>query len=62
MRKQARFQRREYGAWKNGKRPTMMELIGPDNSHTVLRDASSPLAEGSPLETQHDTHVHGGFA
>jgi hypothetical protein len=61
MAMQARFQRSEFRAWQRGKRPNMVELIGPDNNHTVLRDAHSPIGEGTPLETQHDTHVHGGF-
>lgn len=62
MRRQARFQRREFNRWKAGKRPGMVELIGPDNFHTVLRGRHQPIGEGTPLETQHDTHVHAGFS
>ena len=37
------------------------ELIGPVNEEVILRGVVSPLAEGTPLENQHDNHVHAGF-
>jgi hypothetical protein len=37
------------------------ELIGPINNEVILSGVVSPLAEGTPLENQHDNHVHGGF-
>lgn len=55
------YQRKEFNAWKRGKRPNMVELIGPDNYMVVLRGVHSPLSEGSGLENQHDNHVHQAF-
>lgn len=56
----ARFQRSEFRAWRRGRRPGLRELIGPDNSNTVLGGRYSPLPEGNSLENQHDDHVHIG--
>lgn len=56
-----RYQRQEYDAWRRGLRPNMVELIGPDNNMVVLKGVHSPLSEGSPLENQHDNHVHQAF-
>jgi hypothetical protein len=39
----------------------MVELIGPDNNLIVLRGRHARLPEGSPLENQHDNHVHQGW-
>jgi hypothetical protein len=36
----------------------LLELIGPDNSANYSRGNRYTLAEGSSLETMHDTHVH----
>lgn len=57
-----RYQRTEFDAWRAGKRPNMIELIGPDNNLIVLRGRHQALPEGSPLENQHDNHVHQGFS
>jgi GH25 family lysozyme M1 (1,4-beta-N-acetylmuramidase) len=53
-----KFQAREF-ANRAARHP--VELIGPDNDLCVLNGVVSPLAEGSPLENQHDNHVHGAF-
>jgi lysozyme len=37
------------------------ELIGPINDKVVLGGGASPLAEGDPLEDQHDNHVHEAY-
>lgn len=55
------YQRAEFDAWRQGKRPHLRELIGPDNNAIVLKGVHSPLSEGSPLENQHDNHVHEAF-
>lgn len=34
------------------------EIYGPDNAANVKNGVIVPLVEGTPLETQHDTHVH----
>jgi hypothetical protein len=34
------------------------EIIGPDNQWIVLRGREVDLQDGSPLEDQHDNHVH----
>lgn len=60
--RKAAFQRREFAAWKRGKRRGLVELIGPDNYCTVLRGRHSPLPEGNALENQHDDHVHEGYS
>lgn len=54
-RKLIAFQKAEY---KRAHRTGAIEIIGPHNSYTILRGNSTRLAEGTPLETQHDTHVH----
>lgn len=56
MDKMVKFQRSEF---KNFHKHGLIELIGPDNNATVLRGNSTRLAEGAPLETMHDNHVHG---
>ena len=50
-----RFQTAEF---KRFQRRGVVELIGPDESITVLRGGSTRLADGSALETAHDNHVH----
>jgi hypothetical protein len=35
-----------------------IELIGPLNNRQVLRGVDTTLAEGTPLEDDHDNHVH----
>jgi hypothetical protein len=35
------------------------ELYGPDNRANVRNGVRLTLAEGTPLETMHDNHVHG---
>lgn len=55
------FQRDEFEAFEAGQRPNLKELIGPDNNMVVLKGKHSPLANGSPLENQHDNHVHEAF-
>lgn len=37
------------------------ELIGPVNTLCILRGMQVDLVEGTPLEEQHDTHVHLAF-
>lgn len=61
QRRMQRFQWAEYAAWDKGQRPKLIELIGPLNSLAVLKGRNVELVEGSPLETQHDNHVHGAF-
>lgn len=48
-----RFQRQEHD---RGRR--YRELYGPDNTANRRNSRAYRLAEGSGLETQHDTHVH----
>lgn len=57
-RRMLRFQGAEHRRHRDGELPRMLELIGPDNGLVVLRDTETSLPEGTPLETQHDTHVH----
>lgn len=61
LRRMVSLQRSEHSAFAAGKRPRMIELIGPDNRAIVLRGMQVDLAEGSALETQHDNHVHAAF-
>jgi len=61
VRRTTRYQRAEFRAWRAGRRPNMIELIGPDNSATVLRGVHSPLQADSPLAAQHRNHVHQAF-
>ncbi len=56
------FQHAEYLEWAAGHRPNLQELIGPDNTLIVLRGKRVTLPEGSPLENQHDNHVHMGWS
>jgi hypothetical protein len=35
-----------------------VELIGPINDMQVLRGVDAELSEGTPLEDEHDNHVH----
>jgi hypothetical protein len=60
-RRLAAYQLDEFRAWQQGKRPNMVELIGPDNHAIVLRGEHQPLPNGHPLEDQHDNHVHQAF-
>lgn len=56
------FQRKEHWRHRNGRLPgDLVELIGPDNELTVLRDRETDLVEGTPLEQQHDNHVHEAY-
>lgn len=58
----ARFQRKEHWRFHNGKlKHDLVELIGPTNTLAVLRDIETDLAEGTPLENQHDNHVHEAY-
>jgi hypothetical protein len=58
----AAFQRAEHLRFHSGKlRHDLVELIGPTNSPAVLRDVETDLQEGSPLENQHDNHVHEAY-
>lgn len=56
-RKMERFQRAEYA---RRSQHGITELIGPVNNRIILDGRPQVLAEGSPLENQHDGHVHGG--
>jgi hypothetical protein len=60
-RRMVAFQVAEHEAHRDGRRTHMAELIGPDNRAVILRKSETDLAEGTPLETQHDNHVHGAF-
>jgi hypothetical protein len=53
-----RFQRAEF---RRRLKTRAVELIGPINDLVVLGGLAQPLAEGAPLEQQHDNHVHGAF-
>jgi hypothetical protein len=58
----ADFQRREHQRFHDHKlRQDLVELIGPTNSLIVLNDVETALAEGDPLENQHDNHVHEAY-
>jgi hypothetical protein len=54
------FQRKEHWRWTKG-RISPVELIGPSNGMIVLKGKSTYLVEGSPLENQHDNHVHEAY-
>lgn len=56
-----RFQRAELARWRRGRGYLPVELLGPDNLAAVLKGRETDLAEGSPLETQHDNHVHEAY-
>jgi hypothetical protein len=59
--KLASFQRKEH--WRATKgRIHPIELIGPNNELVILRGRQTDLTEGTPLETQHDNHVHEAYA
>ena len=58
MRRMVRFQTAEFRRFQ---RRGIVELIGPDETITVLRGSSTRLADGSALETAHDNHVHVAF-
>lgn len=62
LRRLKRFQKSEHERFVLGGSPDLMELIGPDNGLIVLRGQRTGLVEGTPLETQHDNHVHEGYA
>lgn len=53
-----RFQEAEFKA---RTRYLPIELIGPINNMIILKGQVTSLTEGSPLEEQHDDHVHGAF-
>lgn len=58
----ANFQLKEHERFHNHKlRHDLVELIGPTNTLVVLRDVETDLAEGTPLENQHDNHVHEAY-
>jgi lysozyme len=57
--KRERFQAAE---WARRHKTNPTELIGPINDKIVLNGHDTSLAEGSPLEDQHDDHVHGAWA
>jgi GH25 family lysozyme M1 (1,4-beta-N-acetylmuramidase) len=58
LKRMERFQRAEF----NRRAKTHpVELIGPINDNIILGGGVSPLGEGTPLEDQHDNHVHGAF-
>jgi hypothetical protein len=58
----ANFQLKEHERFHNHKlRHDLVELIGPTNTLIVLRDVETDLAEGTPLENQHDNHVHEAY-
>jgi hypothetical protein len=61
MRRKRAFQRAEHEAFVDGRRPRMLELLGPNNELCVLRGRQVDLIEDTPLERQHDTHVHAAF-
>lgn len=52
----SKFQRKEYA-----RNDHKAELIGPVNNRIILRGRKTALAEGNPLENQHDNHVHGAY-
>lgn len=60
-----KFQRQEHWRQRDGRGRIgghdLVELIGPNNSWVVLRDRETDLAEGTPLEQQHDNHVHEAY-
>lgn len=58
LRRVRRFQAAEF---RRRGRTHPVELIGPDNGRAVLGGVVTPLAEGSPVEQEHDNHVHGAF-
>jgi hypothetical protein len=58
MKKLVAFQRAEFRRFQ---RSGTVELIGPDETHTVLRGHSTRLAQSSTLALAHDNHVHGAF-
>lgn len=55
------FQRKEMWRRDHGKIHPV-ELIGPTNALAVLRGHKTALQEGTPLEQQHDNHVHEAYA
>jgi GH25 family lysozyme M1 (1,4-beta-N-acetylmuramidase) len=59
LKRKQRFQAAEYRR-RHKTRP--IELIGPLNDKCVLAGAPARLAEGTPLEDQHDDHVHAAWA
>lgn len=56
-----KYQRQEFRAWQKGKRPHLVELLGPDNNACVLAGHKTTLVAGSALEIQHNNHVHQAF-
>lgn len=60
-RRMVEHQRAEHRLYARGELDRMVELIGPDNHAIVLRDRQTDLGEGTPLETQHDNHVHEAY-
>lgn len=61
LKRKQRFQASEFRRFKRGTRVRAIELLGPINNQCVLKGQPTTLGEGTPLETMHDTHVHGAF-
>lgn len=55
-----KFQRKELWRATRGKIDPI-ELIGPTNDQVILVGRRTSLPEGSPLEQQHDNHVHEAY-
>jgi hypothetical protein len=62
LKRLVKYQRAEFRAWQKGKRPHLIELLGPDNNACVLNGHATTLVAGSPLEIQHNNHVHEAFS
>jgi lysozyme len=57
-RKLVEFQLAEYRYAKRLRFRTYLELLGPRDDIALLAGKRTDLVNGSPLENQHDTHVH----
>lgn len=60
-RRLVRFQRAEIARWRRGRLTRLLELIGPDNEAVILRGGETDLVDGTPLENEHDNHVHEAY-